>query len=134
MSQENVDVIRRVNALFNAGDLDGALELYHSDVELRDFQHAPDAPEVGRGRATARMLMAQWLEAFDELEAEVYEYVDADPWVICDVHWRGRGKGSGVPIDVRRAEAHEVKDGVIVRTFMGYADVAAAREGVGLAE
>lgn len=134
MSHENVEVMRRANALFNAGDIDGALDLHHPDVEFRFLQHPPDVPEVVRGRAAARVGMAQWFDAFDEVESEVYEYHDAHPWVIADVRWRGRGKGSGMRIDLRAANAHEIMDDVIVRTVMGYPDVAAAREGVGLAE
>ena len=42
MSQENVELVRRSNALFNAGDLDAASELTHPDIKFRDLQNAPE--------------------------------------------------------------------------------------------
>jgi len=82
--------MRRANALFNAGALDALLELYHPDVELRDLQHAPDVPELLRGPDALNLVVATWTEVYDEFEAEVYEYIDAHPWVICDTRWHGK--------------------------------------------
>ena len=70
----------------------------------------------------------------DDWKLEVHEYIDADPWVVADVHWRAIGKGSEIPIEWRLAEAHEFKDGKIVRSLFGFPDVAAALEAVGQSE
>ena len=134
MSQQNVEVIRQGNALLNSGDWEGAFALYHPDAELRDLQHAPDLPEVVHGLDGVRLMIGQWIEALDEFGAEVYEYIDADPWVVCDTRWHGKGKGSDVPIEVRATDAYEVRDGLIVRAIIGYRDVATALEAVGLTE
>jgi ketosteroid isomerase-like protein len=134
MSQENVDIIRRANALGNAGDWDAFFELFHPDVEFRDLQHAPDLPEVIRGLEAFRLLAASWTEVYDEFAAEIYEYIDAHPWIICDTRWHGKGKGSDLPIDLRVADAYEVKDGKIARAIVSYPDVAKALEAVALRE
>lgn len=126
MSQENVELVRRVNALANAGEWDAVFELYHPDIEFRDLQHAPDMPEVFRGREEGRLVVENWTAAYDEFAAEVYEYIDAPRWVVCDTRWHGKGRGSDVPIDGRGADAYEVRDGVVVRVILGYADVATA--------
>jgi hypothetical protein len=42
MSRENVEIARKVNAAFNAGDWNAVLELHHPEVEFRDLQHPPD--------------------------------------------------------------------------------------------
>jgi ketosteroid isomerase-like protein len=134
MSQENIDLIRRGVALVNESDGDmqaieaGVAELYHPDVEQRDLQHPPDVPEVVRGRAAVVAGLRKWMELFDDWSAEVHEYIDADPWVVCDTHWRATGKGSDVSIDWRVADAHEVRDGKIVREIYGFPDVTAALE------
>jgi ketosteroid isomerase-like protein len=133
MSQENVEIIRRANALLNIGDWDALSELYHADVELRDLQHAPDVPEVLRGHEAMRLVVANWTEVYDEFGAEVYEYIDAHPWVICDTRWYGKGKGSDVRTDVRVADAYEVEDGKIRRAINSYTDVATALDAVGQA-
>jgi ketosteroid isomerase-like protein len=134
MSQENVELLRRAAELGNAGDLEAVAELYHSDAELRDLQHPPDTPEVLKGRAAIMAAWEAWLESFDDFTLEVYEFVDADPWVVGDVRWRATGKGSDVSIDWRVAEAYEVQDGKIVRVIAGFPNVATALEAVGLAE
>jgi SnoaL-like polyketide cyclase len=100
MSQENVEVVRRANALTNAGDWDALAELCHPDIETRNLQSPLDMPEVVQGREDQRGVATGFLEVYDEFGAQVYEYIDAHPWVICDVRWHGKGKGSDVPIEM----------------------------------
>jgi ketosteroid isomerase-like protein len=134
MSQENVDLVRRGAALFNAGDWDAAFALWHADAEYRDLQHGPDMPEVVKGYDGLRRIVALWADVYDEFGAEVYEYIDADPWVVCATRWYGRGKGSDVATDVHVADAYEVRERKIARAIMSYPDVAAALKAVGLEE
>ncbi len=126
MSRENVEVVRLGNGLLNAGDLDGAFALWHEDAEYRDLQHAPDMPEAFSGREGLREVAALWTDVYAEFGAEVYEYIDADPWVVCDVRWYGRGKGSDVTTEVHVADAYEMRDGKVARGIMSYPDVATA--------
>jgi ketosteroid isomerase-like protein len=115
MSQENVEVCKRGNALFNTGDRDGALSDFHPDVEWRDLDHAPDALESVRGVAAVRAIWDQWNEAFDEFTAETAEYIDVGDCVVCVTHWRATGKASAVAVDLHRAEVYEFENGRIVR-------------------
>jgi ketosteroid isomerase-like protein len=133
MSKANVEIVRRANALANAGERDAVLELFDHQAEWRDLSHAPDTPEVVRGIDAIRSVWRQW-DVFDEFGAEVYEYIDADPWVICDTRWYGTGQESGLAIDVRQTDAYELQDGKIVRVVLAYPDTASALEAVGLGE
>ncbi len=99
-------------------------------METRDLQPPPDVPAIVRGRAEVAAGLKRWMELFDDWSIEVHEYVDADPWVVCDVSWRATGKGSEVAVDWRVADAYEVRDGMIVRTIHNFPDVAAALEAV----
>ena len=74
--------------------------------------------------------LQSWMELFDDWSVEVHEYIDADPWVVCDTQWRATGKGSDVSIDWRVADAHEDKDGKIVREIYGFPDVETALKAV----
>ncbi|GAC1434238.1 MAG: hypothetical protein NVSMB51_00950 [Solirubrobacteraceae bacterium] len=132
MSQENVETLKRTFASFNDRDRDGALAGFHPDVEWRDLDHAPDAPERVRGVAAMGALWDQFEEAFDEFAAETEEYTDVGDCVVCVTHWRAKGKGSGVPIGLRSADVYEFEDGAIIRVTLGYADKQAALEAVGL--
>ena len=84
------------------------------------------------GHEGFRALLALWTEAFAEFRADVIEYRDADPWVICDTRWRGRGRDSDVRVDLRVADAYEIKNGKIIRVVFGYSDVATALKALGL--
>jgi ketosteroid isomerase-like protein len=132
MSSKNVQVLRHCAELLNVGDWDALFELYHADVEVefRDVQPPPDIPAVLRGRDGVRRVVAHWTAPYDEFGAEVHEYIDADPWVVCDTHWYAKSKGSAHPTKVRFADAYEVKRGKILRAIIGYPDVAAALDEV----
>jgi len=130
MSHENVELVRSANALVNAGDWEAVFALYAHDVEFRDLQPAPDVPEVVRGLDALRHVVANWTEVYDEFAPHVYEYIDADPWVICDTRWHGKVKGSDLAIDFRGADAIELKDGKVLRLTIGYPDVATALRAV----
>jgi ketosteroid isomerase-like protein len=134
VSQENVEIARQLNTLFNAGEADTAIDLVHPDVQLRDLQNAPDLPETVRGRDSMRRVLAQWASTYDDFTADVVEYVDADPWVLVDVRWHGKGKGSGLPVDNRTVDACKVQDGKVVEYVVGYRDMATALADLGLEE
>ena len=114
------------------GDWDALFELYDLDaeVEFRDVQPPRDIPEVRRGRDGVRRIVAHWTAPYDEFGAEVYEYVDADPWVVCDTRWYRKSKSSDPPVEVRFADAYEVKRGKIQRAIIGFRDVKSALEAV----
>jgi len=129
MSQENVEIVRRLNAEFNAGNWDAAFALFHPEVEFRDLRPAPDLPEVVRGIDALALVLRNWAGAYDGLGVVAYEYIDADPWVVVDACWHGEGKGSAVPlVDPRQADACKVEDGKIVALVVAYPDVPAALE------
>jgi ketosteroid isomerase-like protein len=136
MSPKNLQILSRCAELLNVGDWDALSELYHPEVEVefRDVQPPADVPEVLRGREGLRAVVAHWTAPYDEFGAEVYRYIDADPWVICDTRWHGKSKGSPEPTDVRFADAYELQDGKIRRAIVGYADVATALGDLGLRE
>jgi SnoaL-like protein len=100
VSQENVAVVRRGTALLNEGKWDALFEPYHHDVEFCDLRSAVGAPEVLKGVEAVQALLVSWSEAWDDFGSEIYEYIDADPYVICDTRWYGTGRESNVPIDV----------------------------------
>jgi ketosteroid isomerase-like protein len=132
VSQENVDVVRRMNAAFNRRDRDALIAYYHPDVELRDLQHAPDVPERLVGIDAIRRHWDQWDDAFDDFTAEIEEFMGAGPYVVMATRWRGTGKDSGLEIDLRAVEVVEFADGKIARLTTGYASKAEALRAAGL--
>jgi hypothetical protein len=110
------------------------MKLYRPDAEIRDLQHAPDLPEVVRGVEAIRRMLETWAEIYDEWGVEVSEYIDADPWVIGDTRWYGKGRGSDLRVDLRGAEAYELEGGKILRGIVGCPDVPAALKAAGLTD
>jgi ketosteroid isomerase-like protein len=133
MSQENLEIVRRWIASLNAADTSALQTLMHSDIEWRDRMHAPDVPEVLHGVAALEGLAAQWNAAYDSLTAEVLDYIDADPWVICVSRWEAKTR-DGLAVEVRSVDAYEVQNDRIKRSWGGYPDLKAARDALGLEE
>jgi hypothetical protein len=101
-------------------------------MEFCDLRSAVDTPQVLRGADTVRSLLIAWSEAWEDFGSEVYEYIDADPCVICDTRWCGTGRESGVAIDVRQADICELRDDKIFRLTLGYVSTDEALAAVGL--
>jgi SnoaL-like domain len=81
-----------------------------------------------------RQIWSHWFDAFGELRADVEEYVDAGRWVVCVTRWQASGTASGASVDLRMAEAYEVRGGKIVRAVLGYASREDALKATGLSE
>jgi hypothetical protein len=54
--------------------------------------------------------------------------------VICAAHWQGRGKTSGISIDVHQFDLYEFREGRVVRAVLGLRSKNEALEAAGLAE
>jgi hypothetical protein len=66
----------------------------------------------------------------DEFTATIEECVDAGDCAVSVTHWRAKGKGSGLALDLRAAEVYEFRRGRIIRVTQGYAGRAAALQAV----
>src|SRR5437879_1077878 len=134
MSQANVEILRRVNAAFNRGDRDAVFAGDHHDMQLRDLQHAPDAPERLIGIDALRAYWDQREDAFDDCPAESEGYIDTGAYVRAGSQWRAKGKDSGLAIDLRTVDVAEFADGKLVRVTIGYSNKDEALKAVGVAE
>ena len=134
MSQENVEIVRRGNAAFNAGDYGGFAETLHPDVEFRDLAHAADVSETLKGAQALLSLLSEWRESFDDFRADISECIEAGDHVVCVTRWTGRGKASDAAVDVSQVDVYELRDGQIVRATLAYPDKATALEALGLSE
>jgi ketosteroid isomerase-like protein len=102
MSQEDVEIVRRLVEAINARDLEWEryyAEFFDPQVEYRTSMEDPDAA-IHRGRQAYRRYLEQWLESFDGLHIDVEEYIDVgDDRVFTWSRFTGRGRTSGVPAD-----------------------------------
>ena len=133
---QTIEVAREGVEAFQRGDIEAVLALIHEDGHI---YLPPELPNSGtyRGREGFVSWMGQWLEAWEEFSVEMGP---AEPvgerHVVASMHQSGRGKGSGVPVEMDIAYMWEVRDDKIVAMHL-YAtteeavQVAREREGEG---
>jgi ketosteroid isomerase-like protein len=94
MSEENVQIVRRVYEQWSRGDFSGG-DAFHPEVEFEMV----DWPGRDRSRGLGEMREA-WLaslSAWDDFRAEPTGFLENDPHVVVLTHVTARGKGSGAP-------------------------------------
>jgi ketosteroid isomerase-like protein len=123
MSQENVEAVKRVSALEEAGDEDAVRACFDADVEWRVI-NAGRLSESGRGVDSLR----QWFSPAKnplidgEVPTESVDIVDAGDYV------------DAIPdTDIEEASVFEFRDGKIIRCTFGYPSMAEALKAVRLA-
>jgi ketosteroid isomerase-like protein len=132
MSQENVEVVRRFNALGNAGRWDAVAELLHPAVEWVIAREHPDARTVS-GRDELTEYRRQWEKTMPDLRMDLDRVLDVDDRVVAIGTAHGTGTGSGADVHVPLALVYTLRDGLITRCEE-YLDPDEALEAVGLAE
>ena len=132
MSQENVEVVRRMYDAFHSGDADGALAHFDPDVVVDGSRVRPDVG-IGHGREQVRRIVISWIGTWDEWREEIEEMRNLGSRVLVLSVQHGRGKGSGVEVQARWAVLYEVHGGKITRMGV-YPEPADALEAAGLSE
>jgi ketosteroid isomerase-like protein len=134
MSQENLELAKRLHGMVLADDIDGVLALTAEDFVATETHGALDEPSVFYGREAGLTHWAALVEVFDDLHWEVDEWLDVGDWVITVGRWKGRGKASGAEVEGRTANAERWRDGKLVEMRLGLGSKAKALEAVGLRE
>jgi ketosteroid isomerase-like protein len=135
MSQENVELARRLNEAGKRGDVEAALKFVADDVVAVEFGDRLDSPNVFHGRKALIDYYAQFAEMLEGFVREVDEFVDAGDWTISVGRWVGKGQSSGVPVEAPRAtNAVRWREGKIVEFLMNLESKEAALEAVRMRE
>jgi ketosteroid isomerase-like protein len=115
MSQENVEVLRQQFDAFKSGNLDVVAKFWHSDIDWRAVKGAADDVGIMRGTQALRQYYEDWLETFDELQAEVEEVIyESDELCAVVVHNSGRPRGSSSLVQGRYYVVCKVRQRLIV--------------------
>ena len=132
MSQENVEIVRRMYDAFHSGDAEGALSHFDPDV-LVDASNARPDVAVGRGRDAVNAIVTGWVASWDEWREEIEEMRDLGSRVLVLSVQRGRGKGSGVEVEAHYAIRYDLHEGKIIGLHM-HRNPAEALGAAGLSE
>jgi ketosteroid isomerase-like protein len=134
MSQENVEVVRRVFEQFQAGMERGdpGAGLSAPDIEWVTPQF--EGRRVWRGREGFVEFVRAWTEGFEDWSLQVERLIDAGgDRVVVLTHQSATGKASGVPVELDSGVIYEVQDGRIIRGSL-YGSHGEALEAAGLRE
>jgi ketosteroid isomerase-like protein len=122
MSQENVEVVQEAFAAFDRGDVDALLELCAEDIVITQPQELPGASRRQHGHSGVLEAFSIWPEQWDEYRVEPPQLVaDQGDYVVVRARQRGRGKQSGVEIDMEFTFLFVVRGGKLAewQIFVG---------------
>jgi ketosteroid isomerase-like protein len=132
MSQENVEIVRRIYAKWAPGFSPSESNLLHRDIE---WVNPPDALEPGtrKGIDAFTSIIEDLDDTIGGFRMDVELLIDVGDRVLVIATMRGHGTGSGVEIDNRHGAVWSIRDGKAVR-FQWFHEPAQAFEAVGLRE
>ncbi len=115
MSQENVDVVRRLARAFNAGDVEALVAECAPDVEWEE-QPIPGVSPVYRGLDGVR----RWADdvfgqGLDSLEVHEEALEEADDTLVASVRVQGEGSSSGARVEMLVYLVVACRNGKVVR-------------------
>ena len=118
MSQENVDLVRRVIESHERRDFAAVFAAYDPEIEwsIGRLQRAPGFEPNYHGHEGVRAFWRVWFGAWETVSFEYEEFIDAGDSVVAILSQRVRGRTSGVELDWSSyAQVWTVKDGKIAR-------------------
>ena len=112
---DNVRLLRRLYAAWNAGDREASFAMLDPDFE---FVNPPNAVEPGtrHGHAGLRTVMENLEGSFDEQDYIVEEIVDlGGNRILCHIVFRARGRDSGARVEIPEQHLWTLRDGKLLR-------------------
>lgn len=123
MSQENVEIVRRLLEGFNARDLDGFAGLTTQEFEWSPSMVAIEG-EVFVGREGIETYFGRMIDAWDEFRVVDGEFQDLGDRVLWRGRLVGRGRISGAPVSAPLDMLFGVREGQVssMRSFLDHAE------------
>jgi ketosteroid isomerase-like protein len=107
-------VVREIYERFRSGDERGGLELIDADAEVHDRPEIPD-PKVYRGHEGVLSALGESRSEFDDVDLVPEEFIEVGDKVVVQLHFVGRGRESGFPIDEVLCHVWTLRGGKAVR-------------------
>ena len=116
MSQENVEIVRRLYEKWGNGDFRVGAVFYDSRVLFIPLARLPDSGEaLYIGPEEIREFMHGWLNAWVNLTVSAEDIIEAGDSVVVTARQRGVGKESGVPSELSYYDAWTFRGRAVVR-------------------
>jgi ketosteroid isomerase-like protein len=115
MSEENVEIIRRVYDAAAQRDAETVLALYDPEVELDVSRLGLADLNVYHGHDGVRSLFREWNEIWGKIEYDYEELIDAGEHVVSVVTRHARGRASGAEVEQPFALVWTLREAKVVR-------------------
>jgi ketosteroid isomerase-like protein len=130
MTDSNLDVVLRGIELWNAGHIEDALEVVHSDLEWRPGEVFPDFDDVYRGHEGLLRFWEEFSAPFDAVLLEpLRRHAEGDD-VVIEARFEAQGR-EGVEVEMVVAQRYQMRHGKLVR-FEAYSTWDEAMAAAGL--
>jgi ketosteroid isomerase-like protein len=133
MSQENVELVRRLMKAYADGDIEEMLLHLDPDGELHSAIIGGAEGNVYRGHDGIRRWFAEVTDSFEDLRTELTEFRDLGDRVLAFGHMYARGRESGVELDSPTGWLFAVRHGKLAKAE-GFLSRDDALEAAGLRE
>jgi ketosteroid isomerase-like protein len=139
MSQENVELVRRLLEMFAKREHEAVFAYYDPEIEWDSTNWGiagfDDLSGVYHGHEGVRTYWRQWLQAWKDLDFELQDVLDAGDDVVALIrNQRVWGRHSGIPFDMPPfGLVFTIRDGKVVR-WRSFSDQQSALEAAGLRE
>jgi ketosteroid isomerase-like protein len=113
VSEQNLEVSRRINDLWNAGDMEGIRELVHDDAVMHHPEGWPEpGPSVGRDAVFRQFDLLRQAWRSDRLET--LDRRAAGDCVVVQQRWLAQGDHSGATSEMLLSSVARYRDGMVV--------------------
>jgi ketosteroid isomerase-like protein len=139
MSQENVELVRNLLDMFARREHEAVFAFYAPDIEWDATNISglglDDLRGIYRGHDGVRTYWRRWLQAWEDLEFEVADVVDAGDEIVALIrNQRQWGRSSGIATEMPPyGLVFTIRDGKVVR-WRNFPDYESALEAAGLPE
>ena len=120
MSRDNVEIVRSAFEAYDQGDIERVLHLCDEDVVITQPPELPGVAPQQRGHDGVLEAFGIWPEQWDDYRIEIVRITDPGDHVVVTTRQGGRGKQSGVEVEMDFTFVFTVRGGKIVewRIFM----------------
>ena len=114
MPQENIEIVRNAFDAFTRDDIQGVLRLCDEDIVITQPPELPGVSRQQRGHSGVLEAFSIWPEQWDDYRIEILRTADSGDYVVVTTRTGGRGKQSGVEVEMEFAFVFTVRDEKIV--------------------
>jgi len=104
-SANDVEVVRRLNSLFEQLDVGSLRDVVEDTAEGQSFKGLEQWMDLWR----------VWLAAWESYSLEARDYETRGEHVLVEVVHRGRGRGSGLDVELPQTQLWQIRDGRAIR-------------------